>query len=137
MIRFFLTFALVLSAAVADDTVSKKTKSTKAKKTEPKAIVANVIPKDAVLGADGSYHATDKSGKKWVYKNTPFGVAKAEERPPVDTTPVQEMTKVTIVGDVAKFERPSPFGVSKWEKKVADLTPDEKKIVENQKAKQN
>lgn len=134
MIRFFLTFALVLSAASADDTATKKTA---AKKTAPKAVVANTIPKDAVLGADGSYHATDKNGKKWVYKNTPFGVAKAEEKPVAEAAPAPEMTKVTLVGDVAKFERPSPFGVSKWEKKVSDLTPEEKKIVENQKAKQN
>ncbi len=131
IIRFLSISALVLTAAAADDTAPKKSK-----KTDAKAIVANTIPKDAVLGADGSYHATDKAGKKWVYKNTPFGVAKAEEKP-VEAVVTPEATKVTVTGDIARFERPSPFGVSKWEKKLTDLTPDEKKIIENQKAKQN
>ena len=44
--------------------------------------VSVTIPKDAVQNADGSYSYTDKQGKKWLYRNTPFGVARSEDKGP-------------------------------------------------------
>lgn len=37
------------------------------------------IPKDATEVSRGLYRATDKDGKVWLYRKTPFGVQKAAE----------------------------------------------------------
>jgi hypothetical protein len=39
------------------------------------------IPAGAVKTEDGSYKFTDSDGKKWIFRNTPFGVAKSEDKP--------------------------------------------------------
>jgi hypothetical protein len=107
---------------------------------DPKPPAKNVlkpteIPKDAVKADDGSYRYTDPKGKKWIYRNTPFGVAKVEDVP--DTRPRQTFDNVTAKedGDVIKFERPSPFGVYKWETKKSELSEMEKTVWEREKAK--
>lgn len=132
-----LFLCLTMSAAVSFGQTTSQSTSRK-KSTAPTATTPIVIPKTAKLEEDGFYHYTDSKGKKWLYRNTPFGVSRALEAPPAAPAPVEEdhLTKATVVGDTVKFERPNVFGVSKWEKKTSDLTDDEKKIVENQKAKQ-
>jgi hypothetical protein len=104
------------------------------KKKDPPAPQATTIPKDAVPNPDGiSYVYTDKEGKKWVYVKTPFGVT----RSPASDTPVSapdlSTTKAIDKGDTVRFERPGPFGTLSWEKKKADLTDDERHILEAQK----
>jgi len=104
------------------------------KKKDPPAPQATTIPKDAVPNPDGiSYVYTDKEGKKWVYAKTPFGVT----RSPASDTPVSapdlSTTKAIDKGDTVRFERPGPFGTLSWEKKKADLTDDERHILEAQK----
>lgn len=134
LIPLFLTLSLAVSFG---QTAKKNSKKTTAPATRME--VKTEIPKGATLGDDGSYHYTDSKGTKWLYRQTPFGIAKSEEKAPVPqspVTPAKELTKATIVGDTVKFERPNAFGLSKWEKKTSDLTDEEKKIVENQKAKQ-
>ena len=37
-----------------------------------------------------------------------------------------------LCGDKIRFERPSPFGVVKWEKSKADLTDEERRLVDSQ-----
>jgi hypothetical protein len=39
------------------------------------------IPAGAVKTEDGSYRFTDSDGKKWIFRNTPFGVARSEDKP--------------------------------------------------------
>ena len=135
--RKVLAVMTIFCAATCFAGQAKKSKKT----TAPAATEASAvtIPKSAVLGDDGSYRYTDKQGKKWLYRSTPFGVSKvADEGPkPAAQQPTgPELTKATVVGDTVKFERPSAFGITHWEKKTSELTDDEKKIVENQKAKQ-
>lgn len=55
---------------------------------------------------------------------TPFGDTKTPQ------STVQ--TKVIEDGDVLRFERPSPFGMSRWTRKKSELTEDEKKLWESQ-----
>ena len=106
------------------------------KKKDPPAPQALTIPKDAVPNSDGiSYVYTDKQGKKWIYAKTPFGLTKF---PAPDTPPVAQdlsATKAVDKGDTVRFERPGPFGTMSWEKKKADLTDDERHLLEAQNAK--
>src|SRR5258708_3701600 len=87
-----LWIALPLSAALlaAADGQAKKpaksepaTETAKPKTAKPQPVPAVTkpveIPKDAVESEPGTYRYTDAQGKRWVYRKTPFGVARAEE----------------------------------------------------------
>ena len=101
------------------------------------------IPKDAVKNANGSYTYTDKDGKKWLYRQSPFGVIKSEihddadtpkpARPAASAASAPAATKAVDKGDTVQFERSSPFGTVKWEKKKSELTDEERRIVDEQK----
>ncbi|MCU1259269.1 MAG: hypothetical protein JWO80_2154 [Bryobacterales bacterium] len=95
------------------------------------------IPAGAQETEDGSFRYTDAKGKKWIYRKTPFGIAKSEEKPPA-AQPEQEdtLTKATVKGDSVHFERPTPFGVTKWDKKMTELDANEQRILDRQKNKQ-
>jgi hypothetical protein len=151
-----MKFALLFFLAGAAVAVNGQTSTTKPKAPAARTAVPEVkIPADAVKTDDGSFKYTDSKGKKWIYRNTPFGVAKSEDKPidatatpfgkaklqekpaeppqpTVDTNP----TRVFEDGDSYRFERTTPFGVSKWTKKKTDLDASEKKIVADQKSKQ-
>ena len=84
------------------------------------------IPKNAVESAPGTYHYTDAQGKKWIYRQTPFGVARLPEdadrpAPPVALPDPSAGIKATAEGDIIHFERPGPFGVYKWQKNKSEL----------------
>lgn len=83
------------------------------------------IPEGAVQIAPQSYRYTDASGKKWLYKKTPFGVSRYEDlgqstAEPPKPKPNPNM-KVSVKGDLVYFENPTPFGVQKWSKKKSEL----------------
>jgi hypothetical protein len=85
------------------------------------------IPRNAVEVEPYLYRLTDANGKTWMYRRTPFGFSKWEDKPipqPVvdDGPPVI----ATDLGDSVRFERQTPFGVSKWVRKKSELTDDEK-----------
>jgi hypothetical protein len=102
------------------------------KKAEAKAVpvaAQPVIPKDATPLPDGSYRYVDKSGKKWIYRNTPFGVSKSEERPGPPIAQISDdPAKTEDLGDSVRFTRPTPFGPKVWTKKKTDLDTYEKQI---------
>jgi hypothetical protein len=144
-----LVCLLVFSASLTAQTNSKKT-TAPAPRT---ASAESKIPADAVKSEDGSYKYTDKNGKHWTYRQTPFGVSKAEDKA-VDATatpfgkskepaiaPVKPEprpgdtinTKAVDEGDTIRFERPTPFGTSVWRKKKSDLDAADQKIVDAQK----
>lgn len=127
-----ITILALLAAAVcaqADDN----------KKTAAPAPQALTIPKDAVANSDGlSYTWTDKQGKKWIYAKTPFGITKspaADQAQPSNSPGDLSSTKVIDKGDTVSFERPSPFGPMHWEKKKADLTDEERRMLDAKNAK--
>ena len=93
------------------------------------------IPKDAVKMPDGSYHYTDPKGKKWIYRSTPFGVARVEDVPRPEPPPQEIYIKATEDGDRIHFERTTPFGVHKWDRKKSELDEVEKAAWEREKAK--
>ena len=111
------------------------------------------IPAGATKTEDGSYKFTDDKGKKWIFRETPFGVAKSEDKAldatitPFGKVPLKEPPAVPIVrgkdpavafdeGDSYRFERTTPFGVTTWRKKKTELDATERNILEQQKSKQ-
>lgn len=125
-------FAMAVTASAAD---SKKKTTAPAK---PPVAQPLVIPKDASPNPDGTYSYTDKAGKKWIYSKTPFGISKIQDMsgsaPALAAAPAGTYMKAFDNGDTVKFERQSPFGTSKWEKKKSELTDEERAVLERQAA---
>jgi hypothetical protein len=144
----FVCLLVACSANLAAQTNSKKT-------TAPAPRTASAeptIPAGAVKAEDGSYRFTDKDGRKWIYRQTPFGVSKSEDKAPDATaTPFGKSkepavarqqepakpgdianTKAFDEGDTVRFERPSPFGTSVWRKKKTELDAADQKIIDEQ-----
>jgi hypothetical protein len=131
-ILILLTAGLVYAAAAQD--ASSQNKPDNAKKSTPKKVTRTpdppTIPSDATPLPDGSFRYVDKDGKKWIYRRTPFGVSKTEERPvaPVTQNPADDPAKSEDLGDTVRFTRPTPFGPKVWTKKKAELDTWEKTI---------
>jgi hypothetical protein len=145
--KISLLFCLVAVAQLAPAQNDSKKTTAPAPRTAPAEVK---IPAGAVKTEDGSYKFTDPKGKKWIYRQTPFGIAKSEDKPADPTAtpfgnaklkpaseapkPVEgkELTVAYDEGDTVRFERPTPFGTNIWRKKKTELDASEKKILENQ-----
>jgi hypothetical protein len=101
------------------------------------------VPKGAVESEPSTFHYTDAQGKKWIYRPTPFGVARFQDLPnsrdtaltqagqgskPVPALDPYAGTKATADGDTIRFERPGPFGVYKWQKNKSELDEMERAV---------
>ena len=117
MIRFALLL-LPLTLLAAD---GKKTAPAVAKP----AAASPSVPAGATEIAPQAWRYTDKDGKTWIYRQTPFGLMRAEEQKPKTPTEAP-VIKTTDLGDSVRFEQQTPFGVRTWTKGKADLTADEK-----------
>jgi hypothetical protein len=102
----------------------------------------NAIPANAVKIDDRTYKVTEKDGKTWVYRRTPFGLSRLTEeqflkqQAPEEVKPQSQLTvRVTDLGEEYRFERVSAFGKQVWKKKKSELTADEKTYVEQQASK--
>jgi hypothetical protein len=102
------------------------------------------IPSGAVEREPGRFFYTDKDGRKWIYARTPFGVSRVLEQggdkgaapalaPKAAADPMAGIT-VTQSGDTVTFERPSPFGTYRWQKKAADLNEQERAALNRSRA---
>lgn len=118
----FPLMALALSAA--DAPPAKKTTPPPAKPSAQ----APAIPPGAVEFEPGAYRFTDPTGKTWIYRKTPFGVMKFEDKTTnePDTKGSLDNVKITEDGDTLWFEKPSPFGAFRWQKKKSELSEAEK-----------
>jgi hypothetical protein len=98
---------------------------------------APALPAGAKEVEPGLYRYTDAQGKTWMYRNTPFGLAKWEDKPAATAPVAQPVVAVstTDLGDSIQFERPTPFGTQKWTKKKTDLTEDEKAYLKKENPK--
>jgi hypothetical protein len=98
---------------------------------EQKAAAAlPTVPDGAKEVEPNLYRYTDPQGKNWMYRKTPFGVSKWEEKadeqqPPVENSPQAGIT-ATDLGDSVQFQRMTPFGPQKWIRKKSELTDQEK-----------
>jgi hypothetical protein len=136
MIRMKLLFAIFVSALALCATDPQTQKPTPKKVQAAQSLT---IPKGAVQDADGDYHFTDAQGKKWLYRQTPFGVSRREDTgaaavaKPAATTTAAGM-KATEDGDIVHFEKQGPFGVWKWDKKKSELDDTEKTALQQAQA---
>ena len=127
-----LTCLFITAASLAAQSPAKPAARPPAKaasKAPSKAAVVDVIPKDAVATATGLYRWTDKDGKVWTYRRTPFGVTRYPGDPlpdKHDTADVQ--TTAREEGDSIRFERSSPFGKRTWLRKKTELNESEQAI---------
>jgi len=112
----------------------------KAAKPKPAPAARLEIPKAAVQVDEGTYRFTDDRGRTWLYRRTPFGVARTEERTPSAAEAKQkakmvELTKAVERGDEIHFERPGPFGPYRWQRKKTELNDIEKAAWERDRKK--
>ena len=130
----FLTI-LAIGLVYAEGKEAPKKAVAKKKPAPPAEIV---IPAGATMTEPGTYTFTDAQGKKWIYRKTPFGIARAEDKPAeVAPAPVAGPTTIaTEDGDTVRFERPGPFGAYRWQKKKSELDKDEQAAWERSTAKQ-
>ena len=111
------------SAAGAADQPPKK-------KAGPAKVREITIPAGAVEIEPYTYRYTDPSGKSWLYRKTPFGVMRAEDKPvsAEDAKKAQdekdrliESTSAVEDGDSVRFARQTPFGRSEWRRTKTQL----------------
>ncbi len=129
-----LSLAAIALLAAADKPADKKAAQPVAR-TGAKAPAAVTLPTGAVVTAPGTYSYTDLQGKKWIYRETPFGLARFEDKsaakdPAAEKQRKEEEQATTAVedGDTIRFTRPGPFGPYKWQRKKTDLDATEKAI---------
>jgi hypothetical protein len=95
------------------------------------------VPAGAQEVGANLYRYTDPQGKRWMYRKTPFGVSKweekeGEEQAPAAETPSEAHLTATDLGDSVQFERQTPFGPQKWTRKKSEMTGDEKAALAQQ-----
>jgi hypothetical protein len=138
-----IAVATLLSAA--DPQAAKAQQSTKA--PAPKVMQPLQIPAGAVESEPGTFRYTDAHGKKWIYRQTPFGIARIEDNPSGKAVASDSGkglrsveadrgldVKATGDGDTIRFERPGPFGVYKWQKNKSELDEMERAVWKRQQA---
>jgi hypothetical protein len=126
-------FAVATLLSAADPQVRKAPAA-------PNVIQPLRIPAGAVESEPGTFRFADAQGKKWIYRKTPFGIARLEDIPSGKTLPSGkaeggrgadvEGSDVTATqdGDTIRFESPGPFGVYKWQKSKSELNAMEQAV---------
>lgn len=136
--------AVLLIFGLASLTLAADQKTDKKKPTAKAPVIT--IPANAVEIAPLTYRATDDKGKTWIYRQTPFGVSRTEDKPvsAEDAKKVQESKdraidsiKATEDGDFIRFVRESPFGPTEWRKKKTDLNDVEQAVWNRELARRN
>lgn len=125
--RYVCAWMIMLAPLAAADKAS-------ARQAPPRAIE---IPAGAVETHAGTWKHTDTAGRKWIYRKTPFGVARLEDKggdaatPSRDAAvravpPAEAKVKAVEEGDTIRFEKPGPFGVYRWSRQASDLSEAER-----------
>ncbi len=145
-----MTRNLIILAAGLTLCLSADEKSQPRKKASAKAAPAAKaapgplkLPAEAVLTAPETWRYKDKQGKDWTYRLTPFGLTRFEEKlapaakdareAPADSANASAVED----GDTIRFERPSPFGLYRWERKKTDLNEWEQAVWNRVRQKQD
>jgi hypothetical protein len=134
LLTFLLSTLLLMGAGLLNAQSAQPTPPP-AKTTKPAAKPAKkgpaplTVPPDAVQVSPGLYRWTDKDGKGWMYRRTPFGVSRwQEDSEDTKQKAIVQQTTAVEQGDSVRFERASPFGKQTWVKKKTDLDETEQKI---------
>ena len=133
---FLLTLFISANLLGADSKTAKAAKHAPSKAAERKAPEIT-LPSEAVEIAPYTYRYTDNQGKKWIYRKTPFGVVRTEDRPVSaqdvqkaqdQTTRLVESTTAVEDRDSVRFERVLPFGKTQWTRKKSELNEVERAV---------
>lgn len=131
--RVLVCICIAAGCLAAQD--SAKTSPPPAAKAAKKAPADNGIPKDAVATSPGFYRWTDKTGKVWTLRKTPFGVSRwpadsenEGQGAAVKQSAASERTIAVEQGDSIRFEQVTPFGKHTWVRKKSDLNESEQRI---------
>jgi hypothetical protein len=138
LIVLLLPAILVCSAQQTKTTAKKAPAKTAKTSATPKATVPKPIeiPAGAVEYEPYNYRFTDKSGKKWIYSKTPFGVVRrADVAAQTASSDPGDEVKAWDAGDSVRFERSGPFGPVKWERKKTELTATERTVWDREQAR--
>jgi hypothetical protein len=139
-----VTLGLIGAALLlAQDKTQDQTRGKPEKKTEtrppapPAAAALPTVPQGAKEIEPNLYRYTDAEGKTWMYRKTPFGISKWEDKPvpPKPDTGAAPPVAITDLGDSVQFDRPTPFGNSRTIRKKAELTDDEKALIQREEAR--
>lgn len=95
------------------------------------------IPAGAQEVEPNLFRHVDAKGTAWLYRRTPFGLVKYEEKAVAQRNVVDETveTRATEAGDSIRFDRSGPFGNYSWTRKKSELQPSEKELWERQSQK--
>lgn len=129
--KLLLVFSIAMLAAAEGRATKKGNDPAPPAATPVKAVE---IPASAVQTGPWSYSYTDPGGKAWIYRKTPFGVMRFEDRPadPAEQDRRIGDVKATEDGETVRFERPSPFGVIRWQTKKSELNEMERAVWERE-----
>jgi hypothetical protein len=144
MKRFLLILSFAITAALAADTPDGVPKgATKVSPTtyryvdkDGKAWIYRQTPFGYTKQADEPKPAEEAAPDG--SRATPFGPSKPQTgtddaaRSRTGDAPAKVETKVTEDGDMVHFERPSPFGTSKWSRKKTELNREEQRLLDAQ-----
>jgi hypothetical protein len=125
--KLLIVFSLSACLLAAAEVKAKTVHPAKVTGAAPAGRAAKLeIPAGAVKTDDGSYRYADPKGTKWIYRKTPFGIARLEDKPADAAARTAESkrfedVKATEDGDTIRFERPGPFGIYKWQRNKTEL----------------
>lgn len=139
--KLLIVFSLSACLLAAADAKAKRVPA-RGTRTASAATTPNLqIPAGAVKTGDGSYRYADSKGTKWIYRKTPFGIARLEDRPADAAARAAESqkrfaeVKATEDGDTIWFERPGPFGIYKWQQNKTELDETEQTVWNRERAR--
>ena len=121
---------ILVLCAISASLLCAAEKKAAAKPAAKAAPSSQALPLGAVEAGPYTWRYTDAKGEKWIYRQTPFGLVRLEDKPATATAP-DSGTPVTVtdLGESVKFEKSTPFGSQKWSKNKADLTDEEKAMM--------
>lgn len=126
-----LTLAILLASLLSAGADDKKAEAKPAPAAAQSKTAA--IPADAKQIEPGLYRWRDPQGKTWILRKSPFGVLKSEEKNTAQAADeVPQGMKVIEEGDELRFERPTPFGLMRWQRKKTELNEMEQRAWERE-----
>src|SRR5437899_2397586 len=101
-LKICFAIALAIGMARAEDRQAQKKADPKKKSAPPAELT---LPAGATMVEPGTYTFTDAQGKKWIYRKTPFGLARLEDKPtdtPAPAPAASLVTSATEDGDIVR-----------------------------------
>lgn len=136
MIRWIVVAAMAATAVAAQEAApasQERPKKPAAQKERPSPAAAEkrlALPKDAVETAPFTWRWTDQEGKRWVYRQTPFGLVRYEDQEREDAAEAapdgRPQLEAYEEGERVRFERLTPFGKQRWYRVKSELEGEER-----------